>query len=99
MLDGKGYFADPELQAEDVLANEGAPHQFDISFFRPSPGQQWGYFSDMLPGEAVIFSAFDLRGDARRARVPHAAFDIPDAPAHAVPRNSIEIRALVVFDD
>tara|TARA_A100001391_G_scaffold100618_1_gene66883 strand:+ start:19584 stop:20438 length:855 start_codon:yes stop_codon:yes gene_type:complete len=99
VLNGKGYFANPELQAEDVLANEDAPHQFDISFFRSSTDQRWGYFSDMLPGEALVFSAFDPRGDARRGRVPHGAFDIPDAPAHAVPRNSIEIRALVVFDD
>ena len=99
VVDGKGYYASPDLCAEDVLADETATHQFDLSFFRHNPHQQWGYFADMLPGEALIFSAFDSRADARKARVPHGALDIPHAPAHAVPRNSIEIRALVVFDD
>lgn len=98
VVDGKGYFASPDLCAEDVLADETAAHQFDLSFFRHNPHQQWGYFADMLPGEALIFSAFDPKADARKARVPHGALDIPHVPAHAVPRNSIEIRALVVFD-
>lgn len=98
-IDGKGYFADQKMRAEDVLARQHTPHQFDISFFRPNPHQRWGYFSDMLPGEALIFSAFDPQADARKARVPHGAIDIPDTPAHAVPRNSIEIRALVVFEE
>ena len=99
VIDGRGYFASPQMRAEEVLADESAPHQFDISFFRHNPDQQWGYFADMLPGEALIFSAFYPRVDVRKARVPHGALDLPDAPPHAVPRNSIETRALVVFDD
>jgi len=99
VVDGLGYFADPLKRADEVLARRDAPHQFDISFFRPNPSQRWGYFSDMLPGEALIFSTFDPQGDSRKARVPHGAVDIPNAPAHAVARNSIEIRALVVFED
>ncbi len=99
VIDGQGYFASEEKSAEELLASEDLPHQFDISFFRPNPDQRWGWFSDMLPGEALIFSAFDPRAGKRKARVPHGAIDIPSAPAHAVPRNSIEIRALVVFDD
>ena len=99
VVDGKGYFASPDLCAEDVLADETASHQFELSFFRHNLDQQWGYFNDMLPGEALIFSAFDPQADARKARVPHGALDIPHVSAHAVPRNSIETRALVVFDD
>jgi len=99
VIDGKGYFAYPDRTAEEILAVEDAPHQFDISFFRPNPRQQWGYFSDMLPGEALVFSTFDPQADSRKARVPHGAVDIPSSSGHAVPRNSIEIRALVVFDD
>jgi len=99
VVDGKGYFADPAKRSEDILAQRDARHQFDITFFRPNPAQRWGCFSNMLPGEALIFSAFDPQADGRKARVPHGAIDIPGAPTCAVPRNSIEIRALVLFED
>ncbi|WP_126174128.1 CmcJ/NvfI family oxidoreductase [Altericroceibacterium xinjiangense] len=98
-VEGKGYFFDPAKSAEEILDQRDAPHQFDITFFRPNPAQKWGYFSDMLPGEALIFSALDPEADSRKARVPHGAITIPGASEHAVPRNSIEIRALVAFGD
>ena len=98
-VEGKGFFAEPGVDAEALLARPNAEAQFDISFVRENPEQRWGYFSNMLPGEALIFSTFDPLGDERRARVPHGAFDVDAASPVAVPRNSIEIRALVVFDD
>ena len=96
-VEGKGFFAEPGVEAEVQLSNAGQP-QFDISFVRESLAQRWCYVSDMLPGEALIFSTFDPTADARRARVPHGAFDVSPASPTAVPRNSIEIRALVAFD-
>ena len=99
VVDGKGYYASPDLCAEDVLADQIAPHQFELGFFRHNPDQQWGYFADMLQGEALIFSAFNARADARKARAPHGALGVTNVPAHALPRNNIETRDLVVFHD
>ena len=68
-----------------------------MTFFQQNPAQRWHYFPDMRPGETLIFSAFDPLADIRRARVPHGAVDLPHLAGKTVPRNSIEIRALVVY--
>jgi len=98
IVPGKGFFADPANATQlEELANK--PHQFDITFFRENSAHKWYYFSDMLPGETLIFSCFDPEDRRHFARVPHGAVDIPGASPNAVPRNSIETRALVVFDE
>jgi len=96
---GQGYFAEPGHSAAEVLAQKDNPPMFDITFLREKPAQQWCCFSDMLPGEALIFSTFDPQAGPGFARVPHGAVDIPNAPRNAVPRSSIEVRALVVFEE
>lgn len=53
---------------------------------------RWFWFSDMHPGEALVFKASE--SDAGRAQLlPHGAFDNPAAPANAPPRISLEMRA------
>jgi hypothetical protein len=36
--------------------------------------------------------------DDRARFTPHGAFELPDTPADAAPRESIELRALVVIE-
>jgi hypothetical protein len=89
---------------EDILDGQGTlgipgSRTFGLTFFRANPRHRWYYFSDMLPGEAVVFSAYDSEAGDVAGRVPHIAFDLPEPAANAVPRNSIEVRALAVFED
>lgn len=96
---GAGYFADPGASAAEVLARTDQPPVFDMTFLRHNPRQKWCYFKDMLPGETLVFQTFDPAAGPGFGRVPHGAVTLPDAGEDAIPRSSIEIRALVVFDD
>lgn len=61
------------------------------------PGQRWCYFPHMVKQEALIFMHWD---SARLSHRPcfHTAFSDPSAPADAPPRESVEARLLVVYD-
>jgi hypothetical protein len=51
----------------------------------------------MTPDEALIFKVFDTNADAGVRFTAHSAFDDPNTPADARPRESIELRALAFF--
>ena len=92
------------VQPGDILngrGTDGTPDSrvFGLTFFKANPEHRWYYFSNMLPGEAVIFSGYDPAGGPTFAQVPHNAIDLPDPPANAVPRNSIEVRGIAVFEE
>jgi hypothetical protein len=62
-----------------------------------SPRHRWFYYSAMQRREALIFKQYDSDLEAPRF-VPHAAFDHPETPPDASPRESIEVRCVVIFD-
>ena len=47
--------------------------------------------------EALVFKQYDSQLGGVARFVPHTAFDLPDIPADAPLRESIELRCLVVF--
>ena len=53
----------------------------------------------MTPTEALIFKVFDSIHDGRARFTAHTAFEDPSTPADAPPRESIEMRLLVFFDE
>jgi hypothetical protein len=53
----------------------------------------------MTPDEVLLIKGFDSLTDGRARFTPHGAFDLPDTPAAAPPRESIEVRTLVVIED
>jgi hypothetical protein len=62
-----------------------------------NPNQRWYYFPKMQPDEAILISCYDsARGHAARFSA-HGAFDDPNTPADAPPRESIEVRTLVFY--
>jgi hypothetical protein len=69
----------------------------EIHLVRHSPRQAWHYFDRMDRHEALVFKQYDSWEGAPRF-VPHGAFDLPDIPAGAPLRESIEARCLVVYD-
>ena len=57
----------------------------------------WYYAPRMTPDEALLIKGWDSLEDGRARFAPHGAFDLPDTPAGAAPRESIEVRTLVVI--
>jgi hypothetical protein len=73
-------------------------HTGEIYSVRHSPRHRWLYFPAMRRDEILLFKGYDARADGRARFVPHTGFEHPDCPPHARPRESIEARALVIFD-
>ena len=58
-----------------------------------APGQRWYWAPHMQPWEIFAFKLFDSEPDAVQFTA-HSAFDDPNTPADAAPRQSIEIRTI-----
>jgi hypothetical protein len=61
------------------------------------PQLRWYYVPAMQPDEAIVFKVYDSLEDGRARFTAHTAFEHPDTPDDAPPRESIEIRALALF--
>jgi hypothetical protein len=62
-----------------------------------NPEHRWYYFPNMRPNEALVFKTFDSSRDGRARWTAHTAFDDPNSPKGAPPRESIEMRTLAFF--
>ena len=74
-------------------------HTGQIYSVRHNPAHQWFYLSDMRPDEFLLLKCYDSRTDGRARFLPHTGFRNPACPPGFVPRESIEARTLVVFDE
>jgi hypothetical protein len=62
-----------------------------------NPEHRWYWFPHMRPDEALVFKTYESEKDGRARFTAHTAFEDPATPAHARPRESIEIRSLAFF--
>jgi hypothetical protein len=62
-----------------------------------NPNHRWYYFPRMTRDEALLIKTYDSETDGRARFTIHTAFDDPNTPADASPRESIESRAFVFF--
>ena len=68
----------------------------EIYQFEYNPAHRWFYFPRMRRDEALVFKVYD--SDKARVRWgAHSSFELPDTPADAPARESIEIRAFAFF--
>lgn len=65
---------------------------------RYGAGHRWHYASGLTPQEVLLIKCFDSKLDGRARRVPHTAFEDPEAVDEPA-RESIEVRALVFHPD
>ena len=87
------------LKSADLVDTERrAPnHTGEIQLALHTDEQRWFYFSNMRPDEVLLFKTFDsIDGGVNPCSI-HSAIRLPDAPADAKPRESIEARALVFY--
>jgi len=69
----------------------------EIYYLMHEPRQRWFFASDMAPAEAWLFKNFDSAPPGPGRVAPHSAFDDPRHQC-VEPRESIEVRALAIFD-
>ena len=62
------------------------------------PHHKWYWFPRMTRDEVLLFKNYDTLTDGTARYSLHSAFQDPDTPADAVPRETIETRAFVFFD-
>lgn len=62
-----------------------------------NPGHRFYYYPAMQPDEAIVFKCYDSVRDGRARFSAHSAFEHPQTPEDAPPRESIEIRTLAFF--
>lgn len=74
-------------------------HRGQIYSVRYNPEHRWFYLSDMMPAEFLLLKNYDSRAGGCARFMPHTGFRNPACPPHFTPRESIEARTLVVFDE
>jgi hypothetical protein len=81
-----------------IDAERRAPnHIGEIQLAVHAPGQRWYYFPEMRPHEVLLFKTFDSKGGGVNPCSIHSAIQLPQAPADARPRESIETRAFAFY--
>ena len=63
-----------------------------------NPEHKWFYFPRMERNEAMVFKVFDTDQNVPTRFTAHSAFDDPDTPPNAPPRESIETRTFAFWD-
>jgi hypothetical protein len=87
------------ISVEDLVAADlyYQDRSGELYLVQESPRHRWAYFSEMDSNEALVFKQYDSQVDGVARFTPHSAFDLPDIPADAPLRQSIEIRCLVTY--
>jgi hypothetical protein len=80
-----------ELVPSDLVYPNRVGETYNVAF---SPEHRWHYVKEQRPDEVILIKCYDSRTDVARF-APHTAFLVPDAPADAPTRESIELRTLV----
>jgi hypothetical protein len=88
------------VRTEDLIATDQVfPDRVgEIYHLAYHPSQRWYYAPRMTPDEVLLIKGWDSLDDGRARFTPHGAFDLPDTPEDAAPRESIEVRTLVVIE-
>jgi len=63
-----------------------------------NPAHVWFYFPEMERNEALVFKVFDTDDSVATRFTAHSAFDDPNTPPGAPPRESIETRTFAFWD-
>lgn len=71
----------------------------EIYMIAHTPDQRWCWVSAMTRDETLLIKGWDSLDDGRARFTPHGSFRLPDQDPAAPPRESIETRAYLVFDE
>lgn len=90
--------------AQSIEARDFVPTDFiyrdkvgEVYRFVYNPNHRWFYFPRLERNEAILLKCYDSSEDGRARFSAHSAFDDSTSPPDALPRESIEVRALVFW--
>ena len=88
------------IRPEDLIATDQVfPGRIgEIYHLAYHPDQRWYYAPLMTPDEVLLIKGWDSLADGRARFTPHGAFELPNTPKDAPPRESIEVRTLAVIE-
>lgn len=88
------------VRPDDLIATDQVfPNRVgEIYHLAHETGQRWYYAPWMTADEVLLIKGWDSLDDGRARFTPHGAFEQPDTPANAAPRESIEIRTLAIIE-
>ncbi len=82
-----------------ILLQRRYPHRTaEVYHIAHHPAHLWYYFPQMTRDEALVFKVFDSDASRPARFTAHTAFDDPNTPADAWPRESIETRTFAFFE-
>lgn len=82
-----------------ILLQRRYPHRTaEVYHIAYNPSHVWFYFPEMERNEALVFKVFDSDAGKPARFTAHTAFDDPNTPADAWPRESIETRTFAFWD-
>jgi len=84
-----------DLVETDLIYPDRTGEIFELAF---NPNHSWIFLADQEIEEVTIFKTFDSADGYRQKVAPHTAFDLPESGCVVRPRQSIESRALVLFE-
>ncbi|KAI1176416.1 methyltransferase [Nemania sp. FL0916] len=95
----------PAPKGADPRSTEGYEARGETMGVAASERHRFYYVKDMQPEEVLLLKCYDSWGEGEKdsraglaVRTPHTAFEDPDTPEDAKPRESIEVRALVFYE-
>jgi hypothetical protein len=91
-----GTLSDGDLVAQDLIYRDRTGEIYALFH---NDAHRWFYAPVMIRDEILLLKCFDSARDGRARFMPHTSFDDPTTPAEKPPRESIELRTLVFFQD
>lgn len=102
--DDRGKERRPE--SVSAVSTEGYEVRGETMGVAASENHRFYYVKDMEPEEVLLLKCYDSWGEGEEkgreglaVRTPHTAFEDPATPEEAKPRQSIEVRALVFYEE
>ena len=83
-----------DLVAADIVYPTRTGEIYEVLY---NPAHAWTYFHGMQFDEVLLFKQYDS-AEGMACYTPHAAFAHPATPPGTPPRESIEIRCLLIYD-
>ncbi|EFR04026.1 hypothetical protein MGYG_07031 [Nannizzia gypsea CBS 118893] len=93
------FCAPGTVSTNDLVAVDRPSERFDGEMYllKDQPDHQWYYLSHQSPKEVFVFVSWDSdAADGTISGLPHSAFDLPKHDSSSVPRESVEVRTVVI---
>lgn len=89
------------VDPDDLIATEQRfpDRTGEIYMLAHAPAQRWCWVSAMTRDETLFLKGWDSLDDGRARFTPHGSFGLPGQNPDAPPRESIETRAYLVFEE